>query len=240
MTGEDEGSAAVPAGERVAGILRERITEGHLLPGSPLRDVALSNEFGVARHTLRTALRLLEYEGLVVHQMHKGAVVKTLSAEDVHEIYRVRRTLELSAVEHSALAPTARLAELEAVVRTAERAVADKAWNEVGTASLRFHQVLVTTLGSTNMDRFFRGVLAQLRLAFATMRDEAAWQTPWIPRDRQICDLILGGWRDAARAHTAQYLDDSKKGVLDVVRAYEYNQQRSPGRITSSGVRQEA
>lgn len=240
MTGKDDDSTAVPAGERVAGILRERITEGHLLPGTSLRDVALSNEFGVARHTLRTALRLLEYEGLVVHQMHKGAVVKTLSTEDVHEIYRVRRTLELSAIEHSALAPAARLTELDATVRTAERAVSGKAWNEVGTASLRFHQALVTMLGSTSMDRFFRGVLAQLRLAFATMRDEAAWQTPWIPRDREICDLILGGWRDAARAHTAQYLDDSEKGVLDVVRAHENNRPRSPGRSTSSSARQEA
>lgn len=219
--GEDATAATVPAGERVAGVLRERITEGQLLPGTSLRDVALSTEFGVARHTLRTALRLLEYEGLVVHQMHKGAVVKTLSVDDVHEIYRVRRTLELGAVEQSAFAPTDCLADLDTAVRTAERAVTRKAWNEVGTASLRFHQALVALLGSTSIDRFFRSVLAQLRLAFATIHDEAAWQTPWIPRDREICDLVRNGSRTSAHALTAQYLDDSEKGVLDIVRAHQ-------------------
>ncbi|MQA03624.1 MAG: FCD domain-containing protein [Streptosporangiales bacterium] len=218
--GEEAKAATVSAGERVAGVLRERITEGHLLSGTSLRDVALSTEFGVARHTLRAALRLLEYEGLVVHQMHKGAVVKTLSVDDVHEIYRIRRTLELGAVEQSAFAPTDRLADLDTAVRTAERAVTGKAWNEVGTASLRFHQALVALLGSASIDRFFRGVLTQLRLAFATIRDEAAWQTPWIPRDREICNLVRRGSRDSARALTAQYLDDSEKGVLDVVRAH--------------------
>lgn len=240
MSERERDRECVPAGERAAAILRERIIEGRMPPGTPLRDVALSAELGVARHTLRMALRLLEYEGLLVYRMHKGAVVKTLAAEDVHEIYRVRRIVELDAIEHSALAAPTRLAELDTAVRTAERAVADKAWNQVGTASLRFHQALVALLDSSTMDRLFRGVLAQLRLAFATMQDEAAWQTPWIPRDREVCDLILGGSRAAARALTAQYLDDSEKGVLDVVRAHRHNQERRPGRHPSSGSRQEA
>lgn len=228
MSLDDEVDTGVPAGERVAGELRERITEGHLRPGTSLRDVALSAELGVARHTLRAALRLLEYEGLVVSRMHKGAMVKTLSAGDVHEIYRVRNTLELAAIEHSAVAPDTMLAGLDTAVSMAEKAVADEAWNEVGTASLRFHQAVVSLLGSVSIDRFFRGILAQLRLAFATMQDEAAWQTPWIPRDREICELILSGRREQATALMAQLLSDSEKGVLDVVRAYERDGHPTP------------
>ncbi|WP_163510225.1 GntR family transcriptional regulator [Fodinicola acaciae] len=209
----------VPAGERVAEDLRRRITEGHLPPGTQLRDVALAAEMGVARHTLRGALRLLEYEGLLTYQMHKGVVVKALSTMDVREIYRVRRTLELSAIEHSALVTEGELSRLDATVRAAELAVSGQEWNRVGTASLRFHQALVALLGSSTFDQMFRGVLAQLRLAFAIMPDEQAWQTPWIPRDREICDLVRGGRRDSAKALLRQYLDDSERGVLDVVRA---------------------
>ncbi|RYF50876.1 MAG: GntR family transcriptional regulator [Comamonadaceae bacterium] len=218
--------AAVPAGERTAEQLRERILEGHLPPGTPLRDSALSVEFAVARHTLRGALRQLEYEGLVVYQMHKGAVVKTLSADDVHEIFRVRRALELGAIENSSTASAAAFERLEATVCVAEEAVAQKAWNQVGTASLRFHQAVVGLFGSRSMDEFFHGILAQLRLSFAVMDDEASWQTPWIPRDREICDLLLSGRREGAAALTRQYLDDSERGVLDVVRANEMNQRR--------------
>ncbi|MEU6579086.1 GntR family transcriptional regulator [Streptomyces sp. NPDC046805] len=229
----DSPSAAVPAGARVAEELRERIMEGHLPPGTQLRDTALSSEFAVARHTLRGALRQLEQEGLVVYPMHKGAVVKTLSEEDVHEIYRVRRALELGAVENSSMASAAALERMEAAVYAAEDAVVQKAWNEVGTASLRFHQALVSLFGSHSIDEFFRRILAQLRLAFAVMEDEARWQTPWIPRDREICDLIRGGRRDAAVALTRQYLDDSERGVLDTVRANEMGRRRPTRRRRS-------
>ena len=55
-----------------ADTLRERIVEGELLPGTPLRDIALSAELGISRNTLRQALRTLHEEGLVTQQLHKG------------------------------------------------------------------------------------------------------------------------------------------------------------------------
>lgn len=229
MTGDSkipDKSASVPAGEVIAAALRDRILEGHLPPGTQLRDGALSAEFAVARHTLRGALRRLEYEGLIVYRMHKGAEVKTLSADDVHEIYRVRRALELGAIENSATASADTLDSLDSAVLAAEDAVKRQAWNRVGTASLRFHQALVGLFGSRTIDELFRGVLAQLRLAFAVMGDEERWQTPWIPRDREICDLLLSGQREGAVALTRQYLDDSERWVVDMVRASEMSQRR--------------
>src|SRR6266566_4908415 len=80
-----DGAAVTTAGRPalVADILRERIVEGELPPGTPLRDVALSAELGVSRNTLREALLALHEEGLVVQQLHKGTTVRTLSAADV-------------------------------------------------------------------------------------------------------------------------------------------------------------
>ncbi|GAA1026149.1 MULTISPECIES: GntR family transcriptional regulator [Amycolatopsis] len=219
-------AASAPADERIARALRDRILEGHLPPGTQLRDSRLSAEFAVARHTLRGALRRLEHEGLIVYPMHKSAAVKTLTADDVHEIYRVRRALELGAIENSSAAPAEAFEALEATVYAAESAVSQEAWNHVGTASLRFHQAIVGMFGSVSIDQFFSGVLAQLRLAFAVMKDEAQWQTPWVPRDREICGLIRSGNRAGAAALTRQYLDDSERGVVDVVRANEMNQRR--------------
>ncbi|MDV9172837.1 GntR family transcriptional regulator [Streptomyces sp. W16] len=213
--------AAASAGRPVlvTDVLRERIVEGELPPGTPLRDVALSAELGVSRNTLREALRTLHDEGLVVQQLHKGTAVKTLSAEDVTDIYVARRTLELSAVDASPLAPEPLLDAMEAKVTAAELAVEAEAWDKVGTASLRFHQSLVALLGSARLDGFFRVTIAQLRLAFAVMADQGAFQAPWVARDREICDLIRGGRRTAATAALRLYLDDSERTVLDAVRA---------------------
>jgi DNA-binding GntR family transcriptional regulator len=221
MSQSTNGAAAATAGRYAlaADVLRERIVEGRLPPGTPLRDVALAAEFGISRNTLREALHTLYDEGLVVQQLHKGTLVKTLSAADVKDIYLTRRTLELAAVEHSPLAPEELLDTTEASVAAAEQAVATGSWDEVGTASLRFHQALVALLGSPRIDAFFRVTVAQLRLAFAIMTDEAEFQAPWITRDREICDLIRSGRSKDAQATLRLYLDESERMVLDAVRA---------------------
>ena len=55
-------------------------------------------------------------------------------------------------------------------------------------------------------------------MAFAVMQDEAAFQSPWVPRDRQIWELLSAGRREDAAAHLGIYLNDSERMVLDVVR----------------------
>lgn len=52
--------------QQIAAILRERIQRGDLEPGQPIpSEVALQQEFGVARHTARHAVQLLREQGLV-------------------------------------------------------------------------------------------------------------------------------------------------------------------------------
>jgi DNA-binding GntR family transcriptional regulator len=219
---------AAPAANRVADALRRQIMEGRYAPGDPMRDTALAAAFGVSRNTVRDALRRLDHEGLVTYQMHKGTVVKTLDADDVRDIYALRRALELRAIEESAVASEQRLADLESAVTAAERALRAGEWNAAGTASLVFHQALVALLGSRRLDDFFRAVLAQVRLAFAEVRDEAEFQVPWIPRDREICELVLSGRRNEAASAMRWYLDEAERMVVDVVRARRSSGGRSP------------
>jgi DNA-binding GntR family transcriptional regulator len=80
-------------------------------------------------------------------------------------------------------------------------------------------QAVVALLGSPRLDASFRITVAQLRLAFAVMGDDAALQAPWVTRDREICDLIRGGRRQEAKAALRLNLDESERLVLDAVRA---------------------
>jgi DNA-binding GntR family transcriptional regulator len=207
------------ATERVADELREQILAGALSPGSPLREVALTEELGVSRNTLREALRLLTNDGLVVQQLYRGATVKTLSQNEIRDIYQVRRTLELRAVEESTRASDAALSRMEDTVSATERAAAARDWRAVGTGSLRFHRAVVGLLDSPMLDAFFRRVTAQLRLSFAVAVDEADFQRPWVRRDREICDLLHAGLLAAAGRALRQYLDDSERIVGGLVDA---------------------
>ncbi len=214
----NSGDESTLAAERVVATLRQDIVEARLRPGARLPDQRLAERFRVSRNTIRDALRLLVAEGLVVSRMHAGSAVCRLRPEDVRDIYAVRRVLELAAIHASALAAEERLAEVERAVERAEQAVDNQRWSEVGTASLDFHRAVVDLHSSARLSAFFGTIIAQLRLAFAEMDDERAFQVLWIPRDRMICEFVLSGRREEASAELERYLDDSEQTVIDVVR----------------------
>src|SRR5206468_11246942 len=88
----------VSIADQVASILRRRILDGELLPGTALQEVPMATSLGVSRNTVREATRILSLEGLLKRSAHRGVAVAQLSLEDVAEIYRVRHLLEIPAV----------------------------------------------------------------------------------------------------------------------------------------------
>ncbi len=84
--------------QRVYDHLREEILADHLLPGTELQEVALSEELGVSRGPIREAIGRLAAEGLVTVRPRRGAVVRSLSKEEFLELYQVREALEMMAV----------------------------------------------------------------------------------------------------------------------------------------------
>src|SRR5262245_63176477 len=74
--------------------LRERILRGDYPEGEPLRQDALADELGVSRIPVREALRQLEAEGLVTFNPHRGAVVSSLSLDEIEELFELRAEIE--------------------------------------------------------------------------------------------------------------------------------------------------
>jgi DNA-binding GntR family transcriptional regulator len=85
--------------------IRQAIVEGRYRAGQRLVEKNLAEEFQVSRTPVREALRALESEGLVVSLPNKGAVVRSLSAHDVYDIYDLRVRLESLAAERAARDP---------------------------------------------------------------------------------------------------------------------------------------
>ncbi|GAA1764236.1 GntR family transcriptional regulator [Kocuria aegyptia] len=216
MTTSDD---ACTASGRVRDALRTQILRGGLPPGTRLMDRALALQHGVSRNSVREALRLLESDGLVVSALNAGSSVRVLTPSDVADIYAARRVLEIGGVRASSRAPDRMLTEVDeaATAGLQERNLED--WRGAGTASLVFHSTLVALAGSARLDQFFTDLAAQLRLAFAVMPDEAAFQSQWLDRDRTIADLLLSGRRDAAEVELLAYLAASEAAVIDAVRA---------------------
>ncbi len=132
--------------------LRRRILEGEYPAGMQLRQAVLAEELGISRIPFREALILLEAEGLVEMEAHKGAVVAGFSPEEVEELFEFRSLLEPALLEKSApLLTSTDYAELDAILREYSdelRAHNPGRWGALNTA---LHSVLYRRARSPRM-----------------------------------------------------------------------------------------
>ncbi len=82
------------ASEVIFGSLREAIVDGALQDGDLLRQDQIATMFNVSRIPVREALARLEEQGLVTNQRYKGAVVSSLSLDEISEMFEFRALLE--------------------------------------------------------------------------------------------------------------------------------------------------
>nr|WP_206068406.1 GntR family transcriptional regulator [Nonomuraea sp. FMUSA5-5] len=204
--------------ERVADILRDRISEGFFQPGQRLSEESISEALGVSRNTLREAFRLLGHERLLDHRLNRGVFVRLPSVEDVLDLYRVRRVLEGAAVRRKPSEEA--LAVIKEAVADARRAAAGDDWQAVGTANIRFHQALVSLNESPRIDETMRQLLAELRLVFHVMENPRAFHEPFLERNRILVGLIESGRPEEAAAYLDDYLDHAERLLIH---AYEPN-----------------
>src|SRR6516225_9513851 len=113
--------------EEVAELLRQRIFNRELEPGSWIDELKLADEYGISRTPLREALKVLAAEGLVTMKVRRGAYVTEVSERDLAEVYHLLSLLESDAAAVVAeRASPAELKELQALHGELEGAVGDR------------------------------------------------------------------------------------------------------------------
>ena len=83
--------------EEVAELLRQRIFNRELAPGSWIDELKLAEEYGISRTPLREALKVLATEGLVTMKVRRGAYVTEGSERDLADVYHLLALLESDA-----------------------------------------------------------------------------------------------------------------------------------------------
>ncbi|MFJ2365645.1 GntR family transcriptional regulator [Pseudomonas sp. NPDC087697] len=197
--------------------LRADIIGGRLLPGRALVEGDLVIAYNASRNTIREALHRLGQEGLTRYVRHKGVMVRQLGADQVRDLFQVRRTLELQAITTSRPLREYQSDYMIEAIEASQLAREREDWRAVGTHSLRFHQHIVGLLRSPLFDEFFTNVVAQLRLVFSAAPDESRFQAPWLERDRLIHDQLVEGDKPGAYEALSDYLDDSEQQLLELL-----------------------
>ena len=165
----------------VDSLLRE-VLQGRLRAGQHLVTRELADRFGVSHTPIREALVAVAGLGVIDLLPDRGAVVRRVTARDIHEICQVRRALECEAVR--AAAPRIRREELQALAGElhclAEAGPADPRFVERARASdNRLHDLIAASCGNA----FLAAELARLKLLFRAFRD-VAWEHEEARSDR--------------------------------------------------------
>lgn len=110
-------------------LLRQSLDRGRWSPGEPLRQEEIAAELGVSRVPVREAFFQLQAEGLVQVVPNKGVYVRSLSADNLQELFRLRSLLEADLVEAAVpLHDTASINRLETVQAALDKASAVADW----------------------------------------------------------------------------------------------------------------
>ena len=127
------GSASVTLAESLRQQLEGAIAAGHLEPGSRLDEQEIAQRFGVSRTPVREAFRLMAANNLVELRGRQGAMVRSIKAQALIEMFQV-------------------MAELEGLcARLAARRVSQTWGEEIS----EIHQRLVAASKSGDIDEFY-------------------------------------------------------------------------------------
>ncbi|TAP43280.1 GntR family transcriptional regulator [Arthrobacter sp. S39] len=201
---------AVPSvATRVASELRLQIAEGDLQPGAKLKEEALSEELGVSRNTVREAFAELVSERLLVREPNRGVFVASLGAKDIHDVYTVRRAIEVSAVRGGGTPE--RIAAVRAAVEEGKKAAAAGDNEGLGSANQHFHGALVALADSERLNTIMSQVLAEMRLFFHKASVDGGFYRHWLADNDQICQALEAGDAELAAERLTDYLNRSEE-----------------------------
>ena len=196
--------------EEVAELLRQRIFNRELAPGSWIDELKLAEEYGISRTPLREALKVLATEGLVTMKVRRGAYVTEVSDSDLANVYHLLALLESDAAEVVATKATdAQIRELQSLHNELEKAVKNRErFFEINEA---FHMRLLEIANNRWRDQ----MVADLRKVMKLNRHNSLLKSGRIEESLLEHRAIMGALVARDAAETAQHMREHFKSGLD-------------------------
>jgi DNA-binding GntR family transcriptional regulator len=204
----------------IADRLRQEILSGALASGAQLRQDALAAAYEVSRIPVREALFLLEAEGLVRIEPHKGAVVTSLSVEEIDDVFDLRILLEPRLFERSipALAPED-FEHLDRLQKQFSAAISARDTRLWGALNAEFHGSLYA---QANLPRTASIVSSLLQTSDRYTRVQLSTPAAMKRAGKEHAELIaLAHKRDvkAACAFLVQHIESVRSDLLRLLKA---------------------
>lgn len=140
--------------------LYNEIIKNKLTPGTILIETEIADRLGVSRTPVREALRDLELDGLVVNSSGRSSMVSDISPYDVEEIFDIRISLELLALERSInrISDT----EINKLLDSFENEKFNFDWEKNHEADKILHLLIIDKSGNKRLKKILNNLNAQI------------------------------------------------------------------------------
>jgi DNA-binding GntR family transcriptional regulator len=201
--------------DKVVDELRRRVIDGVYEPGTRLTEERLADDFGVSRNPVREAIRVLEAEGFLVAQPRRGAVVASMSVQDVENLFDVRMSLEVLAARLAA--ERAGRSGAAVLDRLLTKARATRRMADLAALNTQFHAEICGLSGNALLTGIMESLHGRLQWVYrqsAETRAEYSWA-----EHEELADAIRAADADAAGAAALAHVLAARRSALDLARA---------------------
>ncbi|MFC7305856.1 GntR family transcriptional regulator [Streptomyces monticola] len=190
-----------PAAERVYQHIKQAVLERRYEGGTLLTEGELATDVGVSRTPVREALLKLEVEGLIKLYPKKGALVLSVSAQEIADVVETRLLVEEHAARKAVPASARLIGRLEELLAE-QRAHAEAGDFAAAAVTDRcFHAEIVRSGGNEILSRLYDQLRdRQLRMGVAVMHSHPDRIAKTLAEHAEILEALRAGDADAAVA----------------------------------------
>ncbi|WP_299958333.1 GntR family transcriptional regulator [uncultured Modestobacter sp.] len=208
--------------------MRAEITSGELPAGSPVREVALADRFGVSRTPVREALRRLQHDRLLVPGV-RGLQVRVVDPQEVVQVYDMRILLEAQAAREAARARTAADLVLLEGLLARDRSLVDPPDQLRAQTNTEFHAaVWEATHNRVLQDLLQRLTVHLVRTPHSTLSVDGRWAEALDEHER-LLRAITDGDVELAAEVAAAHMTRARQIRLSLLRT------AAAGRLDAAG-----
>lgn len=176
--------------EEVYAQIRAWVVEGHLPPGTRLRDKEIAEALQVSRTPVREAIRRLQDEHLVVAEASRWTKVAPVDVEEADRIYPIVWSLERLATTLGGGWNAAAITRLRAVNEELALAIERDDAVAASSADTEFHRLIVEAASNPELTAIVDDLKVRLRRIEISYFDGSAAAEPSIDEHRRAIDAL--------------------------------------------------
>lgn len=201
--------------DRIYYYIRDKIVTNELKPGCRIQYDDFMKELGVSRTPLRDALNRLQQDGLIEVKARSGTFVSTPKVKDIIEIYDLRKTLEIFALELSL--ERISMEEIETVTKKIEKAddAIDKGdLNTFFSADRTFHSMIIQNCNNNRLISIMDSLEIQIKWFGIIITQDFVQPKKANKQHKQMLHAIASKELAEAQRIMAIHLEETKQHTI--------------------------